>query len=407
MSTQQSINFESFVPKEKFKNLNKSSKKSFYNSIKKTKQSLKEKKNIFYSFSKDFKFNFSLSELKKYKKFKRIVTIGLGGSILGAQAINFFLKKKINKELIFINNLDPNQLNRLKRLKNLKNSLFIIISKSGNTIEVLSIINSLKNKANFNKENSLVITTNKKSHLSSFAKKFKIKIISHRHYIGGRYSVFSETALVPCYLMNINIVKLKKNILNFLDKKKSILIRNLINLSKVYNSRKINSLVLLNYCQGLEYFLLWCQQLIAESLGKKGKGIIPLISIGPRDHHSLLQLYLDGPKDSFFYIFSQYNKSKISKNKGFFVDALNNKDTYEVIENQKKAMITLLKNKKIPFLSLEIKKRNEETLGELFSYFMLETVFMGENLKIDPFNQPAVEQLKILTNHNLFKNNRK
>ena len=195
--------------------------------------------------------------------------------------------------------------------------------------------------------------------------------------------------------------------MNFLDKKKSILIRNLINLSKVYNSRKINSLVLLNYCQGLEYFLLWCQQLIAESLGKKGKGIIPLISIGPRDHHSLLQLYLDGPKDSFFYIFSLYNKSKISKNKGFFVDALNNRDTYEVIENQKKAMITLLKNKKIPFLSLEIKKRNEETLGELFSYFMLETVFMGENLKIDPFNQPAVEQLKILTNHNLFKKNRK
>ena len=407
MSTQQSINFESFVPKEKFKNLNKSSKKSFNNSIKKTKQSLKEKKNVFYSFSKDFKFNFSLSELKKYKKFKRIITIGLGGSILGAQAINFFLKKKINKELIFINDLDPNQLNRLKRLKNLKNSLFIIISKSGNTVEVLSIINSLKNKANFNKENSLVITTNKKSHLSSFAKKFKIKIISHRHYISGRYSVFSETALVPCYLMNINIVKLKKNILNFLDKKKSILIRNLINLSKVYNSRKINSLVLLNYCQGLEYFLLWCQQLIAESLGKKGKGIIPLISIGPRDHHSLLQLYLDGPKDSFFYIFSLYNKSKISKNKGFFVDALNNRDTYEVIENQKKAMITLLKNKKIPFLSLEIKKRNEETLGELFSYFMLETVFMGENLKIDPFNQPAVEQLKILTNHNLFKKNRK
>ena len=87
----------------------------------------------------------------------------MGGSILGSQAINFFLKKKINKELIFINNLDPDQLNKLKRIKNLNNSLFIFISKSGNTIEVLTIINSLKNKANFNKNNSLVITTNKKS----------------------------------------------------------------------------------------------------------------------------------------------------------------------------------------------------------------------------------------------------
>ncbi len=407
MSGQQSINFESFVPKEKFKKFNNSNKQSFYKSIKKTQLRIKEKKNVFHSFSQDFKFNFSLSELKKYKKFKRIVTIGLGGSILGAQAINFFLKKKINKELIFINNLEPNQLDKLKRIKNFKNSLFIIISKSGNTIEVLSIINSLKNKANFNKNNSLVITTNKKSHLSSFAKKFKIKIIFHRHYIGGRYSVFSETALVPCYFMNINITKLKKNILNFLNKKKSILINNLINLSKVYKSRKIHSLVLLNYCEDLEYFLLWCQQLIAESLGKKGKGIIPLISIGPRDHHSLLQLHLEGPQDSFFYIFSLNNKNKARKNKGIFVEALNKRDTHEVIENQKKAMITLLKNKKIPFLSIEIKKRNEESLGELFSYFMLETVFMGENLKINPFNQPAVEQLKILTKQNLFKKTQK
>ena len=70
-------------------------------------------------------------------------------------------------------------------------------------------------------------------------------------------------------------------------------------------------------------------------------------------------------------------------------------------------MISLLKNKKIPFLSIEIKKREEETLGELFSYFILETVFMGENLRINPFNQPAVEQLKILTKQNLFKKNRK
>ena len=102
------------------------------------------------------------------------------------------------------------QINKLNKIKNLKNSLFIIISKSGNTIEVLSIINSLKKKANFNNKNSIIITENKKSHLSSFAKELKIKIIFHRKYIGGRYSIFSETALVPCFLMGINIIKLKK-----------------------------------------------------------------------------------------------------------------------------------------------------------------------------------------------------
>ncbi len=407
MTLKKNINFESFIPVNKFKNFNNFNKAKIEHLIKKTKDNIKENKNIFHSFSKNFKLNFNLGELKKYKKFKRIITIGLGGSILGAQAINFFLKNQIKKELIFINNLEMDQINKLNKTNNLKNSLFIIISKSGNTLEVLSIINSLKKKASFNKENSIIITENKKSYLSSFARELKIKIIFHRKYIGGRYSIFSETALVPCFLTGINIIKLKKNILNFLYKKKSILIKNLINLSKIYNSKKINSLVLLNYSQELEYFMLWCQQLIAESLGKKGKGKMPVISVGPRDHHSLLQLYLDGPKDNFFYIFSLKKDKKEKKNKGLFNNALNNTNMHELLENQKNAMVSLFKNKKIPFLSIEIKKKNEETLGELFSYFILETVFVAENLNINPFNQPAVEQLKILTKQNLFKKTQK
>jgi len=165
-------------------------------------------------------------------------------------------------------------------------------------------------------------------------------------------------------------------------------------------------LVLLNYSKELKYFMLWCQQLIAESLGKMGKGKVPLVSVGPRDHHSLLQLYLDGPKDNFFYIFSLQNEKK-KKNEGLFVKSLNNKNMGELLENQKKAIISLFKSKNIPFLSIEIKKQNEETLGELFSYFILETVFLAENLKINPFNQPAVEQLKIITKQNLFKKTRK
>ena len=181
----------------------------------------------------------------------------------------------------------------------------------------------------------------------------------------------------------------------------------MINLSNIYNSKKINTLVFLNYCDGLEYFLLWCQQLIAESLGKKNKGIIPLISLAPRDNHSLLQLYLDGPKDKLFYIFSLKERKKLKKNKGLFIETLNNKNMREIIENQKNATISLFKNKKIPFISFELKRRDEETLGELYSYFILETVLMAENLKVNPFNQPAVEQLKIITKQNLFKKNQK
>ena len=103
----------------------------------------------------------------------------------------------------------------------------------------MSIINSLKNKANFSFKNTLIITDDKKSHIYKFANKFKIKVIFHRKYIGGRYSVFTETALIPCYFMGINTFKLRKETLNFLYKKKSSLIKNVINLSKVYNSKKL------------------------------------------------------------------------------------------------------------------------------------------------------------------------
>ena len=401
------LNFKRFISSKDFKIKNSLDKKNFNISIKTAKENINLKRNVFHSFNKKFKLNFKLSELKKYKKFKRIIIIGMGGSILGAQAINYFLPKKSNKDIIYINNLDFNLINKINRLKNLKNSLFVIISKSGNTIEVLSTIKSLNNNARFNKKNSIVITDNKKSFLSSFAKKKEIKIIFHRYYIGGRYSVFSETALVPIYLMGIDIFKLKKNISNYLKKNQSLLMKNLINLTKIYKSKKINSLILLNYCPGLKYFLLWCQQLIAESLGKKGKGIIPIVSIAPRDHHSLLQLYLDGPKDKFFYIFSIKQNKKFKRTKGLFAEAINNSNIYNVLETQKNAMISILKNKKIPFISVDIKKRNEETLGELFSYFIIETVFLAESLGINPYNQPAVEQIKTLTKQNLFTKNQK
>ena len=104
-----------------------------------------------------------------------------------------------------------------------------------------------------------------------------------------------------------------------------------------------------------------------------------------------------------FRSFSLKNKKKTIKNKGFFVEALNNKDTYEIIENQKKALITLFKNKKIPFLSIEMKKRNEETLGELFSFFIIETFLIAKLINVNPFNQPSVESVKNQTKKNLIR----
>ena len=181
----------------------------------------------------------------------------------------------------------------------------------------------------------------------------------------------------------------------FETKEKFLLIDNVIKLSHIYKYKKIKSIILLNYVPEVNKFLYWSQQLIAESLGKKGKGMLPVVSPAPRDHHSLLQLYLDGPKDKLFYIFSQKPSKKIKKNKNFFGKTFNYLSNAK--EAQKNALIQVLKSKNIPYQEFVIDKKNQETLGKLFSYFMLETVLIGKLLGVNPFDQPAVEQVKALT----------
>ena len=150
----------------------------------------------------------------------------------------------------------------------------------------------------------------------------------------------------------------------------------------------------------LEKFLFWNQQLIAESLGKKNKGFLPLISNVPKDHHSLLQLYLDGPRDKFFYIFSAKNEKKIkinSLNFGKNFKYLYKKTHNKVKISQKDAFIKVLREKKISFREFQIKKFNENIIGKLFFIFIFETIVFSKILGVNPFDQPAVERVKIIT----------
>ena len=136
--------------------------------------------------------------------------------------------------------------------------------------------------------------------------KFNIFYIEHNKFIGGRYSVLSEVGIVPAYIMGFDVKKLRKNLTKYFYKKEKNLIKqSSILLAELLLQDKMNNLVFLNYCPKLEKFLFWCQQLIAESLGKKNKGFFPVISNMPKDHHSLLQLYLDGPKTKFFTFLAQ------------------------------------------------------------------------------------------------------
>ena len=127
---------------------------------------------------------------------------------------------------------------------------------------------------------------------------------------------------------------------------------------------------------------------------------MPVVSVAPRDHHSLLQLYLDGPKDKLFYIFSLKLNKKIKKNKKVYENNLQHagyKDLAKTKEAQKNALIHALKIKNIPYQEFVINKKNEQSLGKLFSYFIMETALIGKLIGVNPFDQPAVEQVKILT----------
>ena len=355
---------------------------------------------LFNSFHPNSNYNFEEKEFKKYKKFKTVIIIGMGGSILGAKAIHSFLKHKIKKKFIFLDNLDQNYLRDIKKKIDSKKTLFIIISKSGNTNETLVNLSYFKKQIKNN--NTIVITEKKNSNLFKFAKKNKVKIIEHSSEIGGRYSVFSDVGMLPAYLMGLKPSNFKKKLSNYFKNKKNISssVRELYRFIK--NKKKV--LIFFNYIPELNDFLFWCQQLLAESLGKNKKGFIPVISEVPKDHHSLLQLYLDGPPDKFFYIFSLKKRKSYKLNFKFFdknLSYLNNK-TYEQIKNsQKQAFINVLIENKIPYRKIIIKNFDESTLGNLFYMFILETIILGKVFKVNPFDQPAVEKVKILTKKNL------
>ena len=361
---------------------------------------IKNKNKTLNVLDKKFQFSFKIKNLNKFKKFKTIAIVGMGGSILGTEAIYNFLEKKIKKKVYFFNDLDENILKKFKNKEVKSKVLFIIISKSGNTIETLSNT-FLLNVISRNAKNIIIISEKKNNFLNNLSKKFNLFHIEHKKNIGGRYSVLSEVGIIPAYLMGVNIFKLRSNLLNCYKKINKLFIKNqTLKLTNIMNSKKINNLIFLNYSTELKNFLFWCQQLIAESLGKKSRGFLPVVSNAPKDHHSLLQLYLDGPKDKVFNIFSLNSKSSETIKVNYSDDSTNflNKKKLSVVKNAQK--ISLMKSfikKGIPFREFQIKRINEEALGELFSFFIIETVIMGKLMNINPFDQPAVEEIKINT----------
>ncbi len=382
------INFKNF-------GLNRSNKKILFC----LKNLLKKENEIIKSLKSNYKDSYSKKIVNHSKKYNQVIITGMGGSILGSRSIYNFLRAKIKKKFIFKDSFDYLKID----LKNKKKRINLVISKSGNTLETISNSNVLLNSC----QKNIFITENKKSYLMDLAQKLKFEVIHHNNFIGGRYSVLSEVGMLPAQLMGFNPKKFRR--LNSLMTNKKFfntLVQNVSNTLLLIKRKKYNSIIL-NYDNASNDLFFWYQQLIAESLGKKSKGILPIISSMPRDNHSLMQLYLDGFKNNFYTFFGireesseKINQNKLLKSHMF----LKNKNLNDIKQSQFNATEKVFRMKKIPFRSFYIRKRNEETLGELFIFFILETILLGKALNVNPYDQPAVELIKTETRKFLKKN---
>ena len=395
----------------KNKNLN-----DLNNKLIKIKKGLNKSPNEF-SFLREDNNKEIFSYLKKYKKkFKKIdsfLLIGTGGSSLGAKAlISLYDIKKIN----FIENLDPSTLKNFFK-NNKKNNLgLLIISKSGETLEVLCLfdilMNSYKNKFDLI-NNTLIISDKKNSTLRNIANKYSIDVLDHDETIGGRFSCFSLTGLLPMYLAGINSIKLKELVDNSF--KKYLLSKNNANnvfitaVSQIIKKKKISGHIFLVYSDSLMNVSNWYKQLWNESLGKNSLGLHLISALGAVDQHSQLQMWLDGPKNLIFTIVIPKKRThdlKVKNKKNILPAYLNNKGMGDLLNIMAESTAAELKKVGVYVRIIYIEDDKEESVIKLMTLFMLEVSLIGKLIGINPFDQPAVEKVKFRVKKNLKKNAR-
>ena len=346
-------------------------------------------------------------------KQKDIAIIGIGGSTLGTYAIHKFLKtsKTSNKKLHFFESTDPTDIKaRLEKL-NLKDTLFLVISKSGTTIETISIFKYLSSLITIDKSNCIVISESD-SKLTTFAKTNDIKTFDIPKNVGGRFSVFSNVGLLPLAIIGVDIQELLNGAKEVKDSffSRGKYFNEIFNKARflVENKKRFNINVLFSYSSSLEGFNKWYVQLWGESLGKLNinktkQSLTPIGLIGPVDQHSFLQLIVEGNRNktvTFIKIEDFQDDTVIPANtlKGFedleYIDGIKFQD---LLGAQADSTIESIKElKDIPYDVITIDKQDEKNIAKLMFTFQLLTSVVGKFVQINTYDQPGVERGKII-----------
>ena len=336
---------------------------------------------------------------KKAESYEKILILGVGGSSLGGKTLTAL---KSNHKIEFLESIDPLTIQNCLKNIDFSNSFFLVISKSGETIETicqtLIILQQFEALGieDFSQQ-FLFITESEENSLAKIAKKIGAEITPHSNKIGGRYSCFSIVGMLPALIAGLDAQKVRngaqKILENFLENDD---ISNSCAMQlALYEKGYVNN-VIMPYIDELKNFTDWYRQLWAESLGKDNFGSIPINSMGTVDQHSQLQLYLDGPKDKFFTFITQKNTKCDFAIKDFegCKTLFGGKNLSEIVKVEQGTTIEILNKKSLPIRIFEIENLNEEVLGGLMMQMFLETILIAYAKNIDPFDQPAVELRK-------------
>jgi glucose-6-phosphate isomerase len=314
-----------------------------------------------------------------------------------------------------LENIDSNSADYLFNSLDLKNTAFLVVSKSGKTVECISLtlllMGMLRERFGTSvlARNFFFLTENGDNPLSKLAKEFSIETIEHDSHIGGRFSYLSNVAMIPASVAGMDLRAIRGAAAALLDsfflEEGNFIVDVCAKQCELYRNGTVGA-VMMPYSDRLRCLTTWYGQLMAESLGKDGFGVIPFPALGTIDQHSQLQLYMDGPKNLFFSIITKRpggNSLKITDPLIESFNYLKNKTLDEIMNIEAESTVEVLNRRGLAVRTLEMEKLDEASLSQIMMHSMLEVIMIGNSLGINPFGQPAVEERKILAQEMLAK----
>jgi glucose-6-phosphate isomerase len=353
------------------------------------------------------------------KDFKTVLVLGVGGSSLGGRTLSGLLEAplgdRVGPRLSFLDNIDPNSVERIIKTLDLAATLFLVISKSGRTLSTLAqflicyeAVSGVVGNPSVSK-NFIVVTETTDNPLRRCAERMSVMVLGHDSAIGGRFSVFSTAGLVPALIAGVNCREVLEGGASALEDMLGGAPAEVVEPARgaalivgLAKRRKITTSILMPYCDRLRCFGLWYQQLVAESLGKEGTGILPINAAGTVDQHSQLQLFLDGPRDKMVTFIGVDNAGLGRLIPSHFVEPpeeeiFKNCFLGDLFEAEYESTARSLTSAGRPIRRFRLDRLEERGLGALLMHFMMEIILVGDRFGVNPFNQPAVEIGKALT----------